>query len=108
MNALDEEFPDELKLHVVMDNYGTRKHARVQRWLGELTGKRLRRGVFVSVEDLQKAIEECLAQWNSAPKPLVWTATVESIVQKLNRCKQTLEQIKPGCTQPRRRKNKGK
>lgn len=46
----------------------------------ELTGKRIRRGVFVSVEDLQKAIEEFLATWNSNPKPFVWTATVESIV----------------------------
>lgn len=133
LERLDKEFPDELKLHMVMDNYGTHKHPRVQRWLqrhprfvthfiptssswlnlverwfGELTGKRLRRGVFVSVEDLKKAIGEFLAQWNSAPKPLVWTATVESIVQKLNRCKQTLEQIKPGCTQPRMRKNKEK
>ena len=80
----------------------------VERWFGELTGKRIRRGVFVSVEDLKTAIEEFLANWNTAPKPFVWTATVESIVQKLNRCKQTLEQIKPGCTRPRMRKNKGK
>lgn len=133
LNRLDEEFPDDLKLHVVMDNYGTHKHPRVQRWLqrhprfiphfiptssswlnlverwfGELTGKRIRRGVFVSVEDLEKAIDEFLVQWNSAPQPFVWTATVESIVQKLNRCKQTLEKIKPGCTRPRMRKNKRK
>lgn len=133
LQRLDEEFAGDLKLHVVMDNYGTHKHLRVQRWLlrhprfiphfiptssswlnlverwfGELTGKRIRRGVFVSVEDLKTAIEEFLANWNTAPKPFVWTATVESIVQKLNRCKQTLEQIKPGCTRPRMRKNKGK
>jgi transposase len=133
LERLDAEFPEELKLHVVMDNYGTHKHPRVQRWLkrhprfiahfiptssswlnlverwfGELTGKRLRRGVFVSVEELEKAIHEFLVHWNSAPQPFVWTATVESIVQKLNRCKQTLEKIKPGCTQPRMRKNKGK
>jgi transposase len=133
LNRLDEEFPEDLELHVVMDNYGTHKHPRVQRWLqrhprfiphfiptssswlnlverwfGELTGKRIRRGVFVSVEDLEKAIDEFLAHWNSAPKPFVWTATVESIVQKLNRCKQTLEMIKPGCTRPRMPKNKEK
>lgn len=133
LQRLDEEFAGDLKLHVVMDNYGTHKHPRVQRWLlrhprfiphfiptssswlnlverwfGELTGKRIRRGVFVSVEDLKTAIEEFLANWNTAPKPFVWTATVESIVQKLNRCKQTLEQIKPGCTRPRMSKNKGK
>src|SRR5271166_887759 len=133
LQRLDAEFPGEVKLHVVMDNYGTHKHPRVQRWLkrhdrfiahfvptrsswlnlverwfGELTGKRIRRGVFVSVEDLQKAIEEFLAAWNDDPKPFVWTATLESIVEKLSRCKQTLERIKPGCTRSRMRKTKGK
>src|SRR5271170_7243444 len=133
LQRLDAEFPGEVRLHVVMDNYGTHKHPRVQRWLkrhdrfiphfvptssswlnlverwfGELTGKRIRRGVFVSVEDLQKAIEEFLAAWNDDPKPFVWTATVESIIEKLSRCKQTLERIKPGCTRPRMRKTKGK
>ena len=80
----------------------------VERWFGELTGKRIRRGVFVSVDDLKKAIDEFLATWNTDPKPFVWTATVDSIVEKLNRCRQTLETIKPGCTRPRMRKNKGK
>lgn len=133
LKRLDQEFPKHLKLHVVMDNYGTHKHARVQnwlqrhprfiphfiptssswlnlveRWFGELTGKRIRRGTFVNVEDLQKAIAEFLSQWNADPQPFVWTATVDSIVEKLSRCKQTLEKITPGCTQPRRRKNKGK
>ena len=132
LKRLDEEFPIHLKLHVVMDNYGTHKHPKVQnwlkrhprfvphfiptssswlnlveRWFGELTGKRIRRGVFVSVDDLKAAIQEFLAAWNKDPKPLVWTATVDSIVQKLNRCRQTLETIKPSCTQPRMRKNKG-
>ncbi len=133
LQRLDAEFPTEIKLHVVMDNYGTHKHPRVQRWLarherfiphfvptssswlnlverwfGELTGKRIRRGTFISVEDLEEAIEEFLAAWNNDPRPFVWTATVESIVAKLSRCKQTLERIKPGCTRPRMRKNKGK
>jgi hypothetical protein len=80
----------------------------VERWFGELTGKRIRRGVFVSVKDLEAAIGEFLAAWNNDPKPFVWTATVESIVEKLSRCKQTLERIKPGCTRPRTRQNKGK
>jgi len=133
LKRLDQEFPGELKLHLVMDNYGTHKHPRVQnwlqrhprfithfiptssswlnlveRWFGELTGKRIRRGVFVSVKDLQQAIEDFLTHWNADPKPLVWTATVDAIVEKLNRCKWTLEAIKPGCTRPRMRKNKGK
>lgn len=133
LKRLDQEFPRSLKLHVVMDNYGTHQHPRVQnwlqrhprfvphfiptssswlnlveRWFGELTGKRIRRGTFVSVADLKQAIEEFLSQWNSDPQPFVWTATVDAIVEKLSRCKQTLEKIKPGCTQPRMRKNKGK
>lgn len=133
LQRLDTEFPRDLKLHIVMDNYGTHKHPRVQRWLqrherfvphfiptssswlnlverwfGELTGKRIRRGVFLSVPDLQKAIEEFLAAWNQDPKPLIWTATVASIVEKLSRCRQTLEQIQPGCTRPRMRRTKGK
>jgi transposase len=129
LNRLDQEFPGEVKLHLVMDNYGTHKHPRVlawmkrhprfrshfvptssswlnlvERWFGELTGKRIRRGVFVSVEDLVTAIEEYMAVWNENPKPFLWTATVESIVEKLQRCRQTLETIKPGCTRPRSRK----
>jgi transposase len=132
LKRLDGEFPPELDLHVVMDNYGTHKHSRVQawlkrhprfvphfiptssswlnlveRWFGELTQKRVRRGAFVSVPDLIAAINEFLAAWNQDPKPFVWTATVESIVEKLKKCRQTLEQIKPGCTLPKSRKKRG-
>jgi transposase len=131
LRRLDEEFPGEIGLHLVMDNYGTHKHPRVlawlkrhprfvshfvptssswlnlvERWFGELTSKRIRRGSFGSVADLQKAIEEFLAAWNHNPKPFVWTATVESIMAKLSRCRQTLEKIQPGCTLPRKRKAK--
>jgi transposase len=132
LKRLDGEFPSELDLHMVMDNYGTHKHPRVQawlkrhprfvphfiptssswlnlveRWFGELTQKRVRRGAFVSVPDLIAAIEEFLAAWNQDPKPFVWTATVESIVEKLKKCRQTLEQIKPGCTLPKSKKKRG-
>jgi len=51
----------------------------------------------------KKAIAEFLEAWNEDPKPFVWTATVESIQQKLSRCRQTLEQIQPNCTEPRLR-----
>ena len=78
----------------------------MERWLGELTSKRVRRGTFFSVEELPKAIMEFLEAWNEDPKPFVWTATVDSIMEKLSRCRQTLEQIQPGCTQPRSRKRK--
>jgi transposase len=131
LRRLDQEFPGEIPLHLVMDNYGTHKHPRVQawlkrhprfvphfvptssswlnlveRWFGELTSKRIRRGSFGSVEDLEKAIEEFLAVWNQNPKPFVWTATVQSILEKLSHCRQTLEKIQPGCTLPRTRKAK--
>ena len=131
LRRLDREFPGEMPLHLVMDNYGTHKHPRVkawlkrnprfiphfvptssswlnlvERWFGELTSKRVRRGAFSSVEELQNAIAEFLAAWNASPKPFVWTATVESIQHKLARCRQTLEQIQPGCTQPRKRKTR--
>jgi hypothetical protein len=71
-----------------------------------LTSKRIRRGVFGSVTDLKAAIDEFLAAWNENPRPFIWTATVDSIVAKLSRCRQTLEQIQPGCTLPRSRKKK--
>lgn len=131
LKCLDDEFPQEKKLHLVMDNYGTHKHPTVQswlqrhprfvthfiptssswlnlieRWFGELTGKRIRRGVFVSVADLIAAIDNYLDAWNANPKPFVWTATIESIVEKIARCRQTLEKIQPGCTLPRSRKTK--
>src|ERR1700730_7203080 len=129
LERLDQEFPRNLPLHLVMDNYGTHKQPKVrawlkrhprfvphfvptssswlnlvERWFGELTSKRIRRDSFRSVEDLKKAIEEFLAAWNEKPKPFVWTATVHSIMEKLSRCRQTLEKIQPGCTRPRKKK----
>jgi len=131
LRRLDVEFPGEVALHLVMDNYGTHKHPNVQawlkrhprfiphfvptssswlnlveRWFGELTAKAVRRGSFASVADLEAAIAKFLEAWNENPNPFVWTATVESILAKLARCRQTLEQIKPGCTAPRSRKKK--
>lgn len=133
LRRLDREFPAHLQLHLVMDNYGTHKHPNVQtwlkkhprfvphfvptssswlnlveRWFGELTSKRIRRGTFLSVPDLVAAIEEFMDSWNKNPKPFVWTATVDSIVEKLQRCRQTLESIQPGITQPRSRKTRKK
>jgi transposase/transcriptional regulator with XRE-family HTH domain len=133
LRRLDAEFPGKIALHLVMDNYGTHKHPKVQawlkrhprfvphfvptssswlnlveRWFGELTAKAVRRGSFASVADLESAIAGFLEAWNENPKPFVWTATVESIQAKLARCRQTLEQIKPGCTAPRTRKKKAK
>jgi len=59
----------------------------VERFCGELTTQRLRRGVFRSVPELIQAIDEYIAQRNVAPKPFVWTATVDSIIQKITRAR---------------------
>jgi transposase len=131
LRRINHEFPGKTLLHVVMDNYGTHgtpevkdwlsRHPRfkvhyiptssswlnlIERWFGELTSKRIRRDSFLSVDDLIAAINEFLAAWNEKPGPFVWTATVESIVSKLASCRQTLEQIQPGCTAAKSRKRK--
>jgi transposase len=129
LRTLDQEFPGKVPLHLIMDNYGTHKHENVrawlkrhprfvlhfvptssswlnlvERWFGVLDDQAIRRGVFRSVEDLKAAIDAFLKAWNKDPKPFVWTATVEAIVEKLSRCRRTLEKIQPGCTSPRTRK----
>jgi transposase len=131
LRRIDREFPGNTPLHLVIDNYGThgtvqvqawlKKHTRfvvhyvptscswlnlIERWFAELTNKRIRRDSFLSVADLTAAIEDFLAAWNANPRPFVWTATVDSILTKLARCRQTLEQIQPGCTARKTRKRK--
>ena len=131
LRTLDAEFPGAVRLHLVIDNYGTHQHPKVQswlqrhprlvlhfvptssswlnlveRWFRELDDKAIRRGVFPSVDDLEAAIAAFLAAWNDDPQPFVWTATVASITEKLSRCRQTLEKIQPGSTAPRSRKPK--
>lgn len=131
LRMIDKEFPGKVPLHLVMDNYGTHKHANVgawltrhprfvlhfvptssswlnlvERWFGELDAKAIRRGVFRSVGELKTSIAAFLTAWNKNPRPYVWTATVDAITEKLSRCRQTLEKIQPGCTGPRTRKPK--
>ena len=71
-----------------------------------MTQKAVRRGAFVSVAELKEAIEEFLRAWNEAPKPFVWTATVETIMAKVERARQKLEEIKPGWSVRRKRKKR--
>jgi len=59
--------------------------------VGKLTEKRIRRGSFFSVEELVQAINEYLDENNRQPKPFLWTARVEKILEKVNRCKAILE-----------------
>lgn len=116
LRMLDREFPKGLDLHLILDNYGTHKtpevkkwlakHRRfklhftptssswlnlVERWFRELSHKKLKRGVFHSVDDLIAEIESFLRVYNGEPKPFVWTASVEAILEKVNRCKAILE-----------------
>lgn len=110
LEEIDAAVPPEegLAIHLVLDNYGTHKAPRVKRWLqrhpryvvhftptsgswlnqverffGQLTEKRLRRGVFRSVAALEAAIKDYLEKHNQDPKPFVWTATAELIFSKL-------------------------
>jgi len=123
LRTLDKEFPGDVPLHLILDNYATHKHANVkawlkrhlrfvlhfiptssswlnlvERWFRELTDKAVRRGVFASVPDLKAAIDAFLSAWNDDPKPFVWTATAESIMEKVSKCRQTVEAIAPGST----------
>jgi transposase len=97
-------------IHVVMDNYGTHKHPRTKEWFarhadfiphftptsaswlnqverffGEITEKRIRRGSFKSVEELERAIEDYLRLQNAKPKPFVWTKDADLILRKVKK-----------------------
>ena len=76
----------------------------VERWFRELTEKALRRGSFVSVPDLKQAIEAFMQAWNENPKPFIWTASVGQIIEKIERARVKMEQIKPGSTRPKGKK----
>lgn len=110
LRHIDANVPSNLDVHLVVDNYGTHKHARVkawlarrarfhvhytptysswlnqvERWFGLITQRAIRRGSFSSVADLRHQIERFVADWNQHPTPFVWTATAESILAKLER-----------------------
>jgi hypothetical protein len=65
----------------------------VERWFRELTDKAIRRGVFRSVPDLVTAIEDYLRAHNNDPKPFVWTAGAEQILEKVRRGRAALDGI---------------
>lgn len=119
LRTIDREVPDHLAVHLIVDNYATHKHANVrswldkhprfhlhftptssswlnlvERWFRELTDKALRRGVFHSVPDLIDSIEEYLDAHNDNPRPYVWTATAESILEKVARGRVALAKVK--------------
>lgn len=110
LNTVEREIPDGKTIEAVVDNYATHKHPKVKAWLERhprwtfhftptsgswlnavenffsvLTRKRIRRGTFHSLIDLQAAIKRYLAKHNEEPKPFVWTASAASILAKLER-----------------------
>ena len=118
LKKIDSEMPAGLKLHLIVDNYGTHKHPRVkswirrhprfhlhfiptssswvnmvERWFREITDKRIRRGVFRSVPELIAAIEDYMNNHNQNPRVFVWTASVESIMAKIAKCKEALDAL---------------
>jgi len=118
LRTIDREVPLKLDIHMILDNYGTHghpnvkawleKHPRfklhftptssswlnlVERWFGEITRKRIRRGVFRSVPELVTAIEEYIRYTNENPKPFVWTKRAEDIIKKVAHCKAVFETL---------------
>ena len=116
LRQINRETPSDMNLHLILDNYGTHKHPDVvawldkhqrfhlhftptssswlnlvERWFGEITRKRIRRGTFRSVRDLVIAIEEFIRLNNHNPKPFVWTKKVEAILEKVSHCKAVIE-----------------
>ena len=108
--TIDREVPDELAVHIVLDNSSTHKtpaikkwllaHPRfvlhftptssswlnlVERWFSELTTKKLRRGAHRSVRDLNADIRAWIGTWNEEPRPYVWTKTADQILESIAR-----------------------
>jgi transposase len=108
LQTVDAAIPAELDVHLVVDNYGTHKAPQVQRWFlrhpryhlhftptgaswlnqverffAEITRKRIRRGTFRSVKQLEQAIYDYLAHYNQDPRPFRWSATADQILAKV-------------------------
>ena len=118
LNAIEGTVPAGKVIHVILDNYATHKHPKVLRWLGlhprfvfhftptscswlnavetffsRLTRRRLRRGVFRSIIDLQAAINRFIEGHNAEPKPFVWTAEPDTVLGKVTRGIQALQSL---------------
>src|SRR5713226_5024179 len=116
LNAVEAQVPAKKAVHVILDNYAVHKHPKVRVWLGrherftfhfvptscswlnavegffaKLTKRRLKRGVFVSVVDLQAAINRFVVEHNTKPKPFTWTADPDKIIRAVRRGHQVLD-----------------
>jgi transposase len=118
LNATERQIPAGKVVHVILDNYATHKHPKVMQWLDRhprftfhftptscswinavegffaiLTKRRLKRGVFNSITELQAAINRFLDDHNDKPKPFVWKADPARVLAAIQRGKQALESI---------------
>jgi transposase len=109
LGAIEREVPAGKLIHVILDNYGSHKHPKVIAWLARhprwtshytptsaswlnavetffsaLTRRRIRRGAFRSIVDLQAAIHRYIREHNDDPKPFRWTKPADTILDKLN------------------------
>jgi transposase len=116
LNLIEAQVPAGKAIHVILDNYAAHKHPKVREWLGRhprfsfhftptscswlkavegffarLTNRRLKRGVFHSLVDLQAAINRFLAEHNESSKPFVWTADPDEIIAAVRRGHQVLD-----------------
>ena len=110
LRHIDDNVPADLDVHLIVDNYATHKHERVRRWLvarpryhihytptysswlnqveiwfNIITQKAIRRGSFKSVHELVKRIQLFVRKYNPEAQTFTWTATADSILQKLKR-----------------------
>ena len=115
LKMIDRKTPKKKQLHLIVDNYATHKHPEVKAWLAEhkrfhihytptssswlnmverffrdITDKRIRRGIFTSVPELEAAINEYIALHNANPKPFIWTAKATDILAKVTRARAAL------------------
>ena len=118
LKLIDAETPPELDLHLIVDNYATHKHPKVQswlkrhrrfhmhfiptssswlnlveRWFREITEKRIRRGTFRNVRALTDAIQSFIDEHNRHGKSFTWTAKAETILDKVRRARAVLDKM---------------
>lgn len=117
LKYIDQNVPEDLDIHLVVDNYATHKHDKVKRWLAAhpryqvhytptyaswlnqveiwfniITQKAIRRGTFRSVKDLVSKIDQFVNHYNKETQPFVWTATADSILEKIKRLCQCISE----------------
>src|SRR6204780_3492556 len=118
LNTVETQVPARKQIHAIVDNYATHKHPKVRQWLArhprwtfhftptsaswlnavegffaKLTKRRLKRGTFLSVVDLQAAINRFVIEHNAEPKPFTWTADPDKIIKAVKRGHQVLDSI---------------